>query len=185
MAMTLRAALLALGACSSSASPPPSRTPPPATDDAARATGDHAMIDQIQELIRLLSQDPLSVADVIARVGPVVDDPGIPQTAALEPASLRGVRAARLGRYPDTGLPYTLALELADDAQPTAAALRAAFGDYKRARTDRGHPAQLLFYPPAQAPRWQVALLADLAPTDGSLDDARVTRLTLRRDPRE
>lgn len=140
------------------------------------------MIDQLQQLIRFLSQDPLSVADVVARVGPVVSDPGIPQQAELKP-SLPGVRAARLGRYPDDGLPYLLVLDLADGARPTAATLRTAFGDYKRARTDRGQPAQVLFYPPAAGPRWRVVLLADLGPIEGSLDEAQVTRLSLRRDP--
>ena len=176
------AALLALGACSSSASPPPGRSPTAAADDAALATGDHAMIDQLQQLVRFLSQDPLSFADVAARIGPVVSDPGIPQQAELKP-SLPGVRAAHLGRYPDTGLPYLLVLDLAEGTRPTAATLRATFGDYKRARTDRGQPAQLLFYPPAEGKTWHVALIADLASVPPSLDDAQVTRVSLRRDP--
>ncbi len=148
------------------------------------------MIDQIQGLIRFLSKDSLTFADVVARVGPVVTDPGIPQPAELKPSSLTGVRAARLGRYPDDGLPYLLTLQLADGARPTAAALKAVLGDYQRARTDRGHAPQVMFYPPpADGSRWRVVVIAELGPGSASgagsesLDDAPVTSLSLRRDP--
>lgn len=140
------------------------------------------MNDLLRELMLLLSQDTLTVEDVIARVGPVAHDPGVPMPLELR-STLDGVRSARLSRYPDSGLPYVLTLELAPDAQPTVATLKADFGDYHRAHTDRGKPIEVMFYPPAMGTRWQVAVIARLAPIEGSLDDAKVTTLALRRDP--
>src|SRR5262245_32015593 len=101
------------------------RHPSPIANEVATVTGDHAMIDVIRELFRFLSQDPLSVEDVISRVGPVVNDPGAPMSIELQPA-LSGVRAANLDRYPDNGLPYALTIELAPGARVTAAALQQA-----------------------------------------------------------
>lgn len=140
------------------------------------------MINLIGKLVRFLSQDSLSVEDVISQVGTIVHDPGVPMPIELRPV-LTGVRAAYLDRYPDNGLPYALTLELAPDARMTAAALRQAFGDYKQSRTDRGHPPEIIFYPPAVGSRWTVAVLADLESGTTPLDDRPVTRLSLRRDP--
>ena len=191
-AVTRVVAFLAVAACSTSAGPPPRAThsdgvapasSAPAALDAA--SGDHVMIEQIQDLVRFLSRDPLTFDDVVARVGPVTDDPGVPQSASLRPTALKGVRAVRLARYPRNGLPYTLTLDLADGAGPTAAALKAAFGEYDRARTDRGHPPTLMF-PPVRAAHWQVVVMADLpieALRAPSLDDAAATRIEFRRDP--
>ena len=140
------------------------------------------MIDVIRELFRFLSQDPLSVEDVISRVGPVVNDPGAPMPIELQPV-LSGVRAANLDRYPDNGLPYALTIELTPGAGVTASALQKAFGDYKPLHTDRGHPPKIIFYPPAVGSRWTVAVIAKLESAAVSLDHQPVTRLSLRRDP--
>jgi hypothetical protein len=140
------------------------------------------MIDVIRELFRFLSQDPLSVEDVIIRVGPVVNDPGMPMPIELKPV-LSGVRAANLDRYPDNGLPYVLTIELAPGARVTAAALQQTFGDYRRLHTDRGHPPKIIFYPPAVGSRWTVAVIAKFESAAVSLDHQPVTSLSLRRDP--
>ena len=140
------------------------------------------MIDVIRELFRFLSQDPLSVEDVISKVGPVVDDPGLPMPIELQPV-LSGVRAANLDRYSDNGLPYALTIELAPGARVTAAALQQAFGDYKQLHADRGRPPEIIFYPPAVGSRWTVAVIAKLESAAVSLDNQPVTSLSLRRDP--
>jgi hypothetical protein len=140
------------------------------------------MIDVIRELFRFLSQDPLSVEDVISKVGPVVDDPGLPMPIELQPV-LSGVRAANLDRYSDNGLPYALTIELAPDARVTVAALQQAFGDYKWLSTDLGLPPEIIFYPPAVGSRWEVAVIARLDESaEVSLDHQPVTSLSLRRD---
>lgn len=138
--------------------------------------------DLIRDLVHFLSQDPLTVEDVAARVGPVKHDPGGLMPIEIHPI-LTGLRSVRLMRYPNSGLPYMLDLDLMPDARLTAAALKVVFGDYHRARTDRGRPSEILFYPPATGPRWKVVVIAELGPVVDELDEAPVTSIALRRDP--
>ncbi len=140
------------------------------------------MIDLIRELVRFLSQDALSVDDVVGRVGPIVNDPGGLMPIELRPI-LSNVRAANLGRDPDNGLPYVLTIELTPGAGLTAATLQQEFGVYQRLRTDRGQPPEIILYPAEIGSRWKIALIADLQSTAASLDDQPVTSLSLRRDP--
>lgn len=51
---------------------------------AATVSGDYAMFGLIRELVRFLSQDLLSVEDMVGRVDPIVNDPG-----GLMPIELR------------------------------------------------------------------------------------------------
>ncbi len=139
------------------------------------------MIKLIQDIVRFLSQDRLTVEDVAARVGSVAHDPGELLPIELCPV-IDGVRSASLARYPDSGLPYLLEIEPAPDVQPTVEALKSVFGDYHRALTDRGRPAEILFYPLLTGARWNVVIIAELAPGDGEIEDASVARIALRRD---
>jgi hypothetical protein len=147
----------------------------------AAVKDDRALTNLILDLVRFLSADDLAVADVAGRVGPVVEDPGGLIPIELRPI-LPGVRAARLARYPDSGLPYVIELELAPDARPAAAALKPILGDYDQARTDRGMPREILFYPPAQGTRWRVAVIAQVE-SNGDLENAPITSIAFRRDP--
>ena len=137
------------------------------------------MIDLIRELHQFLSRDSLSIEDVIDRVGPVTNDPGGLLPIELQPV-LPGVREANLARNPDDGLPYLLTI--ATDAHLTTAELQAAFGDYKRMRTDRGHPPEIIFNPPASGTGWKVALLATLQSASEPLDDQQVSSISFRRE---
>jgi hypothetical protein len=141
-----------------------------------------AITDLIGQLVRSLSQDGLTFEDVSAFVGPVVHDTGVPASATLRPV-LPGVRAARLSRYPDSGLPYILTLE-PDVASPTTPeALRPMLGDFRRARTDRGMPPEVVFAPASSAPRWKVVVIAQLEATGAELGQAPIISIALRRDP--
>jgi hypothetical protein len=139
------------------------------------------VIDLVRQLIDFLSQEPLNVDDVVARVGPIIDDPGIPMRIDLKPA-LPGVRVAQLSRFPDSGLPYLLAIEPEPGAAPTPAELERVLGPPRRARTHRGMPPELIFYPPAVAPHWKIAVLAQVESPD-DLKNAPVTSIAFRRDP--
>jgi hypothetical protein len=184
------AALLAGAGCTNSPRPPAATREPPShpavAHDAAPAAGDHAMamIDLARDLHRFLSQDPLTIADIATRVGPITSDPGVPMEIQLSPV-IPGVSAARLARYPDSGLPFTLTLEPTPDARPTAAALRGTFGEGRRGLTDRGRPPELQFDPPAAGPRWHVVVIAELDGLGGAagIDAARAIRIVFRRDP--
>ena len=137
------------------------------------------MIDLIRELHLFLSRDPLSIEDVIARVGPVTNDPGGLMPIELQPV-LPGVREANLARNPDNGLPYLLTIE--PEARLTTSDLQAVFGDYKRMRTDRGQPPEIIFIPPASGSAWKVALLATLQTASEPLDEQQVSSLSFRRE---
>ncbi len=139
------------------------------------------MIELLRALVLLLSLDTLTVKDVIARVGSVAHDPGVPMPIEIHPGP--GLLTASLARYADTGLPYLLTLEPAPSHRPTVAALRLAFGDYRRARSDRGRPVEVLFHSLIATQHWKVVLIAEIS-TDGSeLDEAKVISVALRRDP--
>ena len=139
------------------------------------------MIELLRTLVLLLSQDFLTVEDVIARFGSIVCDPGVPMPINIRPGP--GLRAVSLARYADTGLPYLLTIEPELSARPTIAALRRAFGDYHRTLSDRGRPVELLFNPSITAHRWRVVLIAELAADGRELEDATVANVALRRDP--
>lgn len=153
-----------------------------APSDVAQVIGDHAMIDLIRDLIPFLSQDLLTIEDVVARIGSIAHDPGVPMPIDLDPVDT-GVRSARLSRYPDSGLPYVLAIEPKLNVRPTVAALKSVLGDYHQALTDRGRPIEVVFLPPTAGACWKVVVVAELVPNVVSLESAAVTRVALRRDP--
>jgi hypothetical protein len=143
---------------------------------------ERAMIDLVPELARFLSKDDLTVDEVMARVGRVTHDPGVPMPIELHSA-IAGVRSAQLGRYPDSGLPYVLTLEPSPDTRPVVGALKAVLGNYKRALTGRGMPAELVFPPVENGLCWRVVVIVNLDRTAGELDSARIVRISFRRDP--
>ena len=138
--------------------------------------------EMIRDLVPFLSQDRLTVEDVTGRVGPVAQDPGGLMSIELDPV-ISGLETARLARYPDSGLPYLLELEFSPDSRPTVASLKPFLGDYRQARTDRGRPLEVMFYPPAGGSRWNVVVIGTVPEGTGRLDDAPVTNVALRRDP--
>ena len=138
------------------------------------------MIDALLDLGRLLSQDPLTMAQVIARVGPVIHDGGRDGTSELRPIDPRW-RSARLANDRDTGAPYLL--ELAPAGELTVAALRARVGEYQRLSSHEDMPRKVLFQLPDTGQPYRVALIASLA-GGHAIDSAAVIELGLRRDPR-
>jgi hypothetical protein len=175
------AALAMLAACGSPGAAPAGVTA--VTPSVARARAVHpedpAMIQHLRELIALLAGE-VTLADLTGRLGPVDHDPGIPQPAELasrDPAD----RRVEIGRYPETGKPFTVEVELA--APVSVAALVAKLGAYRQARTDRGQPRQI-YFPAAGAGPWHVVVLAELPAGNAPIEGGEATVLTLRRDPR-
>src|SRR5262245_4034169 len=126
------------------------------------------MASLLTELVRLLSREPLTVAEVVAKIGSIRSDPGPPLDIDLE-SKVDGIRGARISRYPDTGELYILELELVDPIP--VASLRAAFGEFRQTRTDRGHPRSIIFFPPSTEPHWKVAVIAEIPPGATPIDD--------------
>lgn len=136
------------------------------------------MIDLIRDLVALLSRE-ISIDDITARLGPVARDPGVPMPIELSPHNA-ALRAVHVGRYPDTGKPFTVELELATPVRVTA--LAAAFGDYQQGLTDRGMPREIAFAPAKPGP-WKVVVVAQLPAGASPIADATAHTITLRRDP--
>ena len=138
------------------------------------------MIDELLDLGRFLSRDPLTMDQVIARIGPVIDDGGRDRAWELRPSDPRW-RSAKVALDPATGAPFVL--ELAPAWALTVAALRARVGNYQALRGHEDLPRQLLFQLPDAGLPYRAALIASLDDS-ASLDDARVILVGLRRDPR-
>lgn len=137
------------------------------------------MIEWIHDLVALLSSE-ISIDDITGRLGPVARDPGIPMPVELTPHD-PAVRRIEVGRYPDSGTPYTLELELGSPVPVDA--LVAALGPYRQSRTDRGRPREIVFPPAGRGP-WQVVVVAQLPPGVSPIASDSITIVTLRRDPR-
>ena len=137
------------------------------------------MTQLLRDLVALLSKD-IALDDITARLGPVARDPGVPMPAELtsrDPA----VRRVAVGRYPSTGKPYTVEIELASPV--SVAALVAGFGAYRQGRSDRGMPREIAF-PPAGIGPWKVVIVAQLPAGASPIADGVTSTVTLRRDPR-
>lgn len=143
---------------------------------------EQAVINLVQELVRFMSQDSLGIGDVVARIGPIVDDPGIPMPIELR-STVSDIRLAQLSRYPDSGLPYVLTLQPVPDIHLTLTALKAVLGEYKRAATDRGVPPEVLFYPLTKGSRWSVVVIVELDSVADGLETSQITSIAFRRDP--
>jgi hypothetical protein len=139
------------------------------------------MIALLSDLIQFLSREPLSIADVVAKVGPIKNNPGPPQDIELAP-SIPGVLVARLRPAPDTGEPDNLVLGLASSIP--VASLQTAFGPPMQVRSHRGTPRRLLFHPPGTEPHWTVALIAEIPSGATPIEEEATNKVTLRRDRR-
>lgn len=138
------------------------------------------MIDELVDLGRLLSQDPLTMEQLVTRIGPVVDDGGSDRAWQLQPTDPRW-RSARVARDRETGVPFLL--ELAPSEVITVSALGARFGAYQPLRSHEDLPRQVVFRLPDTGLPYRAALIASLADSD-DVDDATVVLLGVRRDPR-
>jgi hypothetical protein len=140
------------------------------------------MIDFVRDLVTFLSQDEPTMQDIVARVGAVRDDPGIPMPIELD-FRHPGVRSGSLSLYPDNGMPFVLTIEPEPEARPAVGALISVFGDYRQALTDRGRPIKIVFSPPNEGTCWNVVVIADLPSNASVLETDLVFRIALRRDP--
>jgi len=137
------------------------------------------MTEMVRELVTFLSAD-VTVDDISARLGPVADDPGVPMPIALTPRD-PAVQAASVARYPATGKPFTVELELA--APIPVAELTGLLGAYQQGLTDRGLPREIIFAPAGTGP-WKIVVVASVPPGAAPIADQAAATITFRRDPR-
>lgn len=139
------------------------------------------MIGLLRQYMLTLAQDATDVAAVVAQVGSMIRDPGVPMPIAIAPIAPVFATAA-LARDPESGLPFMLRLEPLPDRRPTLAALVAAFGPAVPALTHRGRPPVGVIARAEAGSAWAVALIATLS-HNGSPDDRTfATTIELRRD---
>ncbi len=130
----------------------------------------------VRELADFLTRDPLSVEDVVQRLGAVEEGP-----VRLKPRHPQVVQM-RLARYPEgydgiAGAPYTLEVVFTPEGGPLLAELQQVLGGGGESRVNAQGERVKVFAPRAPGARWSVVAIAALA------DSARVARVTFRRDP--
>jgi hypothetical protein len=147
------------------------------------------------ELHHLLLQDALTIKIVTDRVGPIVEDPGMPMPVTLKPRAAE-LQQAKLARYPEGGAVYILELQFTPEARPTFQELRSVFGKDRRIGNLHGERGTI-FYPTAKGKGWKVAVIAEMSPCfdphsaanppPGPCEkvsaQSRAEKLTFRRDP--
>jgi hypothetical protein len=136
----------------------------------------------LQELGAFLARDPLSVQDVIERIGPAIADPGVPMAIELRPG-IPGIGSAKLWRYPETGLPYLLRLEPSAGHPLAVCDVAARLGPYDRSLRSREAPPEIVFGRAIRGDRWSVKLLAEYSAGTLPLEEAPLISFSLRRDP--
>ncbi|MEO5929585.1 MAG: hypothetical protein ABIR47_06610 [Candidatus Kapaibacterium sp.] len=151
-------------------------------NNAISPADESGLITMILDFVAFLARDPLSVDDVIKRVGDLAGDPGIPMPIALRP-TLPGIRSASLARYPDTGLPYLLTLVPSQDFHPTPSKLAVVLGPYSSPAGNRGRNPEVIFYPRVGDERWSIAVIVEVERTSSAIDIAPVISIAFRRDP--
>jgi len=176
---------VAVAACSSPREPsvpPPANFAPPGTPERTAPAGDSSMLDVVRDLSRFFATAPLTVDDVVVRLGPVDRDNG--RHGSLELRAKDG-RLTRVQLFRDAaGAPYLLSLDLAESGRPTLAALRAAFGPTRDMRTELGAAPEYMMQAPDTHQAFTVALIARLAEGAPRADTSPVVNVTLRRDER-
>jgi len=141
------------------------------------------MIETIERLCRLLETSTVSIAEVGTGLGKVVggsDDAPL----AVKPSDPTIVEALVV-REPGTDDPAYVDLVPSEGNAPPIADLEAAFGNFTRVpRVHWNNPNRIIFYPPSPGTSHTCAIIAEVRPGEGGLEDGQVTRLTVRRDRR-
>jgi hypothetical protein len=138
----------------------------------------------IASLAEILTQDGLTVEPLASQIGVITSDPGDLLPMEISP-SIAGVKNAKLWREPETGLPYLVRLQPAEDAKLTLDDLSRRFGEYRQSSIGPDRPQEIMFLDPVRAARWSVTVLASLSQPARPAPDSPVSSVSLRRDRNE
>lgn len=191
-----RAATMTLQVPTAASSPDDARLASPSAAPLGPPERTTSLLLLLRDLERFLEQDNLTAADVVARVGPIEDDPGGSMPMKLRPR-VPEFREASLSRYPEGPL-YLLEVAFAPDARPTILELRGIFEKDRLVVPSLHGERETTFYPTSTGARWSVAVIASLSRCRDPHSDAepppgpceklsagsRVETITFRRDPR-
>ena len=141
------------------------------------------MIDIIQNLIKLLSSDPLTSPQVAECLGKVLGEDKKHAPLSVKPHD-KAFREVKIMRKPN-GTPTSVTLSLAEAQTVTLADLRAAFGDYNTMpRMNWQMPPRVMFQVDIPGQPYTCAIFADLQMGQEPADSSVVTTITVRRDIR-
>ena len=140
------------------------------------------MIDFLHNTALYLCKDSIDANDIVKIIGSVKDNPGPPLPLEIL-SETKGVDAAQLFLYPDSGYPYLLTFHFAPEVHLTVSALEKAFGAYQQMATDRGMPLELTFSSPVQGENWWVYIFVELEKSDAEIETRKIVNIKYRRDP--
>jgi hypothetical protein len=138
------------------------------------------MIESIQEICALLANSPLTVQDVAAKLGTLIEDQGGNLPLIVRPGDasfVQGMVTRQFGTQWTAGVILTVA----ETAELTVKALRATFGDYTPLRRQWGEEApRIKFFLGEPAQIGSCSIIAKLMPGEWeNIDDGTVSELTL------
>jgi hypothetical protein len=142
------------------------------------------MIESIQDLCQLLSQENLTVTAVGKHLGTIVEQGGGSLPMLVRPSD-GAFREARIMSKPGSSEPSDVLLTLSDEDALKLGDLRAAFGDYSK--VPRMRPGQLyrvMYYTAIPDQPFTCAISAAIKAGQAIADASSVVSLTIRRDIR-
>jgi hypothetical protein len=141
------------------------------------------MIDTIQNLIKLLSSDPLTSPQVAESLGKVIGEDKKHAPLPVQPRD-SAFRDIKIMRKPN-GTPTSVTLSLSEPHRTTLADLRATFGDYNpMPRMNWQSPQRVMFQVDIPGQPYTCAIFADVQMGQEPADSSVVTAITVRRDMR-
>lgn len=141
-------------------------------------------ISSVENLCRELSAGPVSAWDVARGLGEVVEDAGPGSALVVRPTS-PSWREVRVVRGADSDEPSFVELVPSDRSTIRLDELRAAFGDSRElARSRWNSPRRVIFSTEQPGASHTCAIIAQVGTSEGGIEDAPVTQLTIRRDQR-
>ena len=142
------------------------------------------MIETVRRICADLASEAPTAKVVGERLGTIVD-PGSDVTPLLVTPADRDFAEASIVREPGTDEPAYVALVPAEHAAPSVEDLRSTFGDYVAVpRIHWNTPRRIIFHPPTTGTTHTCAIVVDVRPGPGGVEDGTALVVTVRRDVR-
>lgn len=138
------------------------------------------MIESIQEICVLLAKSPLTVQEVAANLGTLIEDQGGNLPLIVRPGDGSFVQGMVTRQY-GTQRPATVILTVSETAELKVSTLSAIFGEYTLLRRDWEDKApSIKFYLGEPAEIGSTSIIAKLMPGEWeNIDDGTVSELSL------
>jgi hypothetical protein len=146
--------------------------------------GQTTMIESIQDLCQLLSEESLTITAVANHLGTIVEQGGGSVPMVVRPSDT-AFREARIMSKPNSSEPSDVTLTLGDEDALTLGDLRAAFGNYNNVpRMRPGQAYRVMYYTAIPDQPFTCAISASIKAGQTVADSSTVASLSIRRDIR-